>query len=446
MSDDARRLVIPSRGDGVAAAATEVIGGPLGRFARVGSRGWVYAGATLSSLGSVLVALGILQKNHCERVGWAAPGAFWRACYSDLPNGVGGGAPSSPWSLGGPGHNQPVLTAILSWGLQNLVPQGAVLHRQQIYFGICAVVITMLIAVTTISTASMLRGSPWQAAHVALSPVLITASLLSLDMLGVALATVGMAMWMRRMPLAAGALLGAAVMARSYPLVIVVAIVLIAFRERRMPEAVRMLAAGGGIVLLSLLLAVAMGGDPLEPYRAWASAPASYGSPWLILRILHVELPTTALTLVAILGWVTAVLAGMTRVSMRAPVRLGPLALTMLVIVLVTGRAFPLQAAVWILPLLAISALRWREHLVWAMVEIVYFVTVWMYAGISANPGKALAPGGYAVFSLIRLVAWGGLALASWESAEDVDERLQPVVRATAPRTAADFRARGSRT
>ena len=442
MPDDARRLVTPSRGDGVAAAATEVLGGPVGRFARTGARSWLYVGAVLSSLASVLIALGVLQKNHCERVGWGAPGAFWRGCYSDLPVGIGGRTGATPWSTGGSGHTQPVLTAYVTWALQHLVPGGGTaLHQQQIFYAICAVVITALVAATTIATASMLRGSPWQAAHVALSPVLITASLLSLDILGVALATVGMALWMRRMPLAAGVLLGAAVMARTYPLVIIAAIVLLALRERRTSEAIRLLVAAAASAVFFLLAAVAVGGDPLEPYRVWGSATASYGSPWLVSAILHVTIPPTALTVIALLGWLAALLAGMLRVSMRAPVRLGPLTLMMLVIVLVTGRSFPLQSCLWVLPLIAVCALRWREHLVWAMVEVVYFVMVWMYAGVSSNPGKALAPAGYAVFCVIRLVAYAGLAVAAWESAEDVDDRMRPAVRRPPARHDSDFRA-----
>lgn len=431
----------------MAMVATEIIGGPVGRFARVGGRSWLYVGAVLSSLASALIALGVLQKNHCETVGWGGPGAFWRACYSDLPVGVGGSAGTTPWSAGGPGQTQPPLTAFVTWGLQHLVPGGGtVLHRQQIFYAICAVLITALVAATTIATASMLRDSPWQAAHVALSPVLITASLLSLDLLGVALATIGMALWMRRMPISAGALLGAAVMARTYPLVIIAAIVLLALRERRGAAAARMVAAATVVGIFLLLAAVAVGGDPLAPYRAWGSASASYGSPWLVASILHVTLPPTALTVIALLGWLAALLAGMLRVSMRGPVRLGPLALMMLVIVLVTGRSLTLQSCLWVLPLFAISALRWREHLLWAMVEVLYFVMVWMYAGLSSNPGKALAPAGYAVFCVIRLVAYAGIAFAAWESAEDVDGRLRPVLRRPAlaeARNDADFRASG---
>lgn len=444
MAEDSRRLITPSRGDGVTKVATEVLGGPVGRFARVDGHSWLYVGAVLSAMASMVLALGVLQKNHCERVGWGAPGAFWRACYSDLPVGVGGQVGSTPWTTGGSGQTQPVLTAILTWGLQNLVPGGgSTLHKQQIFYAICAVVITVLVAGATIATASMLRGSPWQAAHVALSPVLITASLLSLDVLGVALATIGMALWVRRMPVAAGVLLAGAVMARTYPLIIIAAIVLLAIRERRGPEVVRMLASALVISVVCVFAAVAVGGDPFAPYRVWAGAAASYGSPWLVASIVGLTIAPTALTVISVLGWVVALLAGMLRVSLPGPVRLGPLTLMMLVIVLVTGRSFPLQACLWVLPLIAISAIRWREHLLWAAVEIVYFLTVWMYAGFASNPAKALAPAGYAVFCVIRLVAYGGIALASWESAEDLNDRTRPrgrpAVSSQTDRTA-DFR------
>ena len=44
-------------------------------------------------------------------------------------------------------------------------------------------------------------------------------------------------------------------------------------------------------------------------------------------------------------------------------------ALVMLAIVLVTGTALPPQASLWLLPLVALVGLRWRDHLIWAGVE-----------------------------------------------------------------------------
>lgn len=415
------RLTSPSRGEEPAALATQIIGGPTGRFAAIGRRGWTYVAAMLSALASVLVALGVLQKNHCVEDGWGSPGALWRACYSDLPVGSGGPKGGTPWSVGGAGHNEPVLTAILDWLVKQLTPGGNALATQQVYFAIGTVIIVLLIALTTLATASMLRDTPWLAAHVALSPVLITAALVSFDALGVALAAVGMALWARRHPAAAGILLGAAVMARTYPLVLIGAIVLITLRDGVREPLVRFLAGAAGAIVVCLGIAYAMGGDPLDPYRAWWNQRAGYGAPAYLLTIAHHPLPAASASIIAVLGWVVAFLIGLYltgRPGMRT--QLAPVALTMLVIVLLTGKSMSVQSCVWVLPLMALVALRWREHLLWAGAEVVYFVMTWMFIAGPSNTAKAMPGAAYAFFLLIRMIAYVGIAWASWESSEDL--------------------------
>lgn len=415
------RLTAPSRGEEPAALATGIIGGPVGRFAAIGRRGWLYAAATLCALASVLIALGVVQKGHCVRDGWGSPGALWRACYSDLP--VASGAPhgGTPWSAGGAGHTQPMLTAMLTWLINQVTPTGSGLAAQQVYFAIGTAIIVLLVALTVVATAAPLRETPWLAAHVALSPVLITAALVSFDILGVALATVGMALWARKRPLAAGILLGAAVMSRTYPLVLLGAIVLIALRDGARDALARCLAGAAGAVAVCFGLAYLMGGDPLDPYRAWWQQDAGYGALDYLLTIVHHPLPAASASIIAVLGWAIAFLLGLYLTGRPVErTQLAPLALTMLVIVLLTGKSMSVQTCLWVLPLMALVALRWREHLMWAGVEIVYFVMAWMYIAGPSNPPKAMPGAAYSFFVLLRAIAYVGIAWASWESCQDL--------------------------
>lgn len=414
--------------------STEVIGGPTGRYAAVGRRGVSYAVTVLSAVASVFVALGVLQKHSCVQNGWGAPDSLWRACYSDLA--VGLNVSGGPWASGAQG--QPVLTAILAWMLRQITPSGSSLATQQYYFAFAAVFIAVLIAVTVIATTSVLRGTPWLAAHAALSPVIVTASLVSLDAFGVALATIGMVLWMRNKPLAAGILLGAAVMARTYPLIIVAAIVMVALRDRRSRALVELLVGVAAAAAVSLCIAYLASGDPFAVYRQWNAAGAGYGSPWLVLSILKVKLSASTLTALAISGWVAALLVGAYLVMRpRHATPLAPLVLTMLVIVMCTGKSFPVQQAIWILPLLALAAMRWREHLVWAGVEVTYFVMTMVYAASGSDASHNLAPAMYVVFALVRLVAYAAIAWVSWESAEQLADLQDPDA---AARAEADLR------
>ena len=75
----------PTRGDEIAAAASEVIGGPVGRYAVRLARGWRYYAAVLAGTSAVVSGLGVLLRAPCIDTGWSSPDQFWHACFSDIP-------------------------------------------------------------------------------------------------------------------------------------------------------------------------------------------------------------------------------------------------------------------------------------------------------------------------------------------------------------------------
>jgi Glycosyltransferase family 87 len=411
---------LPSRTDRLAALATEVIGGPVGRYARVGKRVWVPAAAVLSAVASVVVALGVLQKNHCVREGWATPGSLWRMCYSDLPAAANGSAPATPFSAGGPGASQPVLTAVVTWIAQRIVPGSSTgLGRQQWYFAIAAVIIVVLVALTVTAVAWMLPSTPWRAALVALSPVLVTSALVSYDMLGVALMALGLAAWVRRYPWAAGALLGAATMARSFPVVVLAAAAMVGWQVARRDDVRKMLVAAGAVGVFCLALGYALGGDPLAAYGIWNRQQGTYGSVWIVAQICGLDLSAGTLTVIAALGWGAALTVGLRLTGRERPPSVVAVATVMLVIVMLTGKSNPVQAALWLLPLLAASALPWREYLAWAGVELIAYAGTWLYVGSSFDAQKSLPGPAYVLVATLRLMA---LAVVAWRVL-DLDTR-----------------------
>ena len=78
-------VVAPSREDPVVAAASVVAGGPAGRRALPGRRGWWTVARVLVVASMVMLALGVVEKQHCRANGWSTPDMFFHACYSDLP-------------------------------------------------------------------------------------------------------------------------------------------------------------------------------------------------------------------------------------------------------------------------------------------------------------------------------------------------------------------------
>ncbi len=234
-------VVSPSREDPVVAAASAVVGGPAGRRVAPGRRGWWSVARVLVVASMVMLALAVVQKQHCRSVGWSTPDMFFHACYSDLPvvfeqSGLAAG--DAPYAAASQGHylSQPVLTGLAMWGLAKVVPDGSVVKQDRWYLDLWTVLIALSLVGLVLVTAASARGRPWDAAHVALSPLLIPLALVSPDLLGVALASAGLLAWARSRPALAGVLLGLAVSARTYPVLLILVIGLLAARAGRLRE------------------------------------------------------------------------------------------------------------------------------------------------------------------------------------------------------------------
>jgi hypothetical protein len=422
MSTFAPESVAPTRIDPVAASASEIIGGALGRHAsssrRTAGSAWQPAAALLAALSSVTVALGVLQKGHCLTKGWSNPDQFWHACYSDLPVSAGIGH-ALPYLPGAPHLDQPLISGLVMWLVGLAVPDGSALVRQQWYFALWAVLITVIVMALVMVTAASVPRAPWRAAHVALSPVLVLAGLVSVDLLGVLLASVALWAWGRnRIPLA-GVLLGLAISARTYPLVLLFALGLLAVRSGRV-GAWRRLAA----TTLATWFAVSLpwfllnADGLLSVYRAWWRAGASYGSVWMVPGLWGHGLLQGRVTILVILSWLVAVAVGAVfALSMDRRPTVAEVSLVMLVIVVITGKTVPVQAALWLLPLIALVGLKWRDHLIWAGCEATYFVGVWLYIAGLSKPDRGLPPGLYSVLTGLRIAAWLFLLVQVWRVA-----------------------------
>jgi uncharacterized membrane protein len=432
-------VVSPSREDPVVAAASVAFGGPAGRRALPGRGGWWTVARVLVVASMVVLAVGVVQKQHCRSNGWSTPDMFFHACYSDLPvvyEQTGLATGDAPYAVASHGHylEQPVLTGLTMWGVAKLVPGGSRVAQDRWYFDLWVIVVAMCLAALVLVTVASARGRPWDAAHVALSPLLIPLALVSPDLLGVALASAGLLAWGRKQPAVAGVLLGLAISARTYPVLLVLVLGLLAARAGRVREwwvTVGWAVLAAAVVVVPWFLANPDG--VTAAYDSWRTSGAGYGSPWLIpgiwgpsASIRHHQLPgfllaslsPASVTRFAVLGWVVALLAGavLALAAPRRP-RVAQVALVVVGIVLLTGKSFPVQSSLWLVPLVALALPRWREHLAWFVAEALYFVAVWLYAASISTPTRGLPGRGYVWLLVLRLVLVGMLVVQTFRAA-----------------------------
>ncbi len=421
------RIAVPSREDDVAREAAQVIGGPLGRYAVPLGRGWRRVAAGAAAATAIPLALGVTERAPCIDGGWTTPDQFWHMCFSDLPAtfhdtnlgaGIGAlfaGGPQAPTPA------QPPLTAMVMSALGGLVPDGSAVSRDRTYFGFWAVLIAVAVALVAWWTAGATRRTPARAAHVAFAPVVALATFVGPDALGVALASAAMYLWSRSRLVWSGVLFGLAISARSYPVLLLLACLFVALRAGRLRQwLVTATAAAVAFAVPLAGLAVTNPDAAVRSYAAWAQAGAGFGSPWVIGQVNGIPLTGVAVTVLAVLGWVAAVAVGafLALASPRRP-PVAEVGLVMVAVVMLTGKSMPVQSALWLVPLVALVGLAWRDHLIWAGAEALHFGAVWLYlAGISA-PDRGLPAGWYSLFLLVRLVAIAWLVRQTWRASRD---------------------------
>jgi hypothetical protein len=322
---------------------------------------------------------------------------------------------------------------------------------------------------------------PWDAAHLALSPLLVTAGLISYELLAVTLSAIALLALGRGRPLIGGLLLGLAV--SSAPQVAVIGVVTAVLAGRYRLAAARVAAscavfAGSALgcwLIVRILLLRGVTGELVTAGKGWFESVPGYGSVWLGPQLLEASRPGPLTSvggraLLAVFGWIfgigplggtaTSVLSLLLLVVLgamilratlimdppdgppvdempfgehpmdRAPMdhlsadaapagpslgrlvtdKVAPLSLALLSAVLLSAKSLPVQASLLLLPLIALSGLRWRDHLIWVATELVYFVGIWLYIAGETTPNRGLPAAFYLPLLAARLagIAWIG--------------------------------------
>lgn len=419
-------IAAPSRSDSVVRMASQVIGGPAGQRLASG-RGVFYASTILVLLAMMLLGLGAVQKQHCRAVGWTTPDQFWHTCYSDIPvlyGGAGLGGQDRPGLQEVVAHGSlgPPVQAAAMWGVSALV-HGSPRQAARRYFDLSTVVLGAVLAATVGLVVIGSRRRCWDAAHVALAPILVTVALVNYDLLGVALMTAALVAWGRRHPVLAGVLFGLAAGAKPLTALLVVAVFAVALRAGRLVPFVA-LAVSGVLTWFGvrLLLFPGWDGGLKSSWESFKGVVPGYGSIWLVPQLLSQSQPkgthswysgptlgAAASTTANVLGLIVVVVVAVTLVLV-APQRprLALIALFIVASSLLVSKAVPVQASLILLPLVAFAGLRWRDHLLWAVAELGYFVGTWMYIAGLSKPDRGLPAGFYLVLLVVRLaaIAW----------------------------------------
>ncbi|CAL9471499.1 glycosyltransferase family 87 protein [Streptomyces sp. enrichment culture] len=388
---DRRPVVCPTRQDEVAAAGSELIGGPVGRRARLGADVLTPVRVVvLVALG--MFALGMVQKLPCYNWAWfrGAASQYTHACYSDIPHlfvARGFSEGLTPYFDRIAGDMQyleyPVLTGLFMQVAAWLTPGfGDLQQREQMYWMVNAGMLLVCTAVIAVCVARTHRRRPWDALLVALAPAFALTATINWDLLAIALTAAAMLMWSRGRALAFGVLLGLATAAKLYPFLLLGPLLVLCWRAGKWREfAAALLGTAGAWLVVNLPVMVLAPEGWKRFYVFSQERSVDFGSFWLILTQrfgLDVRIETVNTTASALMLLACAGIAALALAAPRRP-RFAQLAFLVVAAFILTNKVYSPQYVLWLIPLAALARPRWRSFLVWQACEVAYFLGIWMY-------------------------------------------------------------------
>lgn len=401
------------------AGLTTSVGGPAGTRLRRRRRGPLAPLAPVVLLLALPLSLAALRQAGCLARGWAGGTPLWRQCRSPLVESVASadlGRGLGAYLTGVVRLDEPVLTGAATSLLAGLVP-GAGAGAQRWFLVLWTVLAAALLAGLVVAIGTVRRHPDADPVALALSPVLALTVLLSADLLPVALAVVAVWAWSRDRVRLAGVVAGLAVLGGAFAAVVLLAMALVPGPGGR--GSVRRLLATAGGTALTVCLAVLLAdpGTLTRPYAAWLGDGAGPGSPWYLPTLARHPVDPTPVALIALLGCGLAAALVVLMARRRPRPVVGAAVLVGLAVVLLTAPALPPAAAIWLVPFVALTGIRWRDHLLWAGAEAVHAVAYHGHLIAEADPAKGLPPGWYALALSLRLLAMGWLAHQAWVAA-----------------------------
>jgi uncharacterized membrane protein len=348
--------------------------------------------------GSLLGALlGYTQKLACSSGGaWNNfVGQFRANCYTDIyPLYYGEGLSNGKVPYTGHPVEYPVLIGGMmqaaAWAVHGVTDAYA---RGRDFYYVTVVMLAVCLVVGVLATAYAAGpGRRWTALLVALSPALIVNAYVNWDLLAMALTACGMAVWAARRPALAGALLGLAVAAKFYPLLVFGALFLLCLRAGQFRAFAKCL-AGGAVawLVVNVPVAIAARANWGRFYAFSRSRGADWGSVWYMFQHYNVPLLGSAVKLNLMSSGLFAVAAiaigALTLAAARRP-RLPQVAFLLLAAFLICNKVWSPQYVVWLVPLAVLARPRWWPYVLWQLAELAYFFGIWGYfVFLYAPPG-----------------------------------------------------------
>ena len=355
----------------------------------------------------ILIALAICASlfsfakfSHCENTGWATPGQYIHACYSDLPALYGSrGLDKNAWPFTSDENSveYPVVTAMVMYVTSFVANSPASYFNVNIFFLILLFVATVLL---------VRKIRPEFAYLVPVAPAMIASLFINWDLWAIATMMLAIYWFDRKQYLHSSLVMGLSISTKFLPVFLLIPIAFILWRDAKVKELVKYVAVLAATwIAINLPFALTTPTGWWRFYKLNLERGADWGSFWLALQQLGFSL--TNLNYLSILLLLIALtIVALLLFELKYTPTLASVAFIVLASVMLASKVYSPQYVLWLTPLAAIALTNKKDlhaFWLWQATEVIYHVAIWQHIASVTGAKLGLAAAPYAVLTLVRI-------------------------------------------
>jgi uncharacterized membrane protein len=355
---------------------------------------------TLVVLAIFASLLSFAKFSHCENTGWATPGQYIHACYSDLPALYGSrGLDKNAWPFTSDDNSveYPVVTAMVMYVTSFVANSPVSYFNVNIFFLILLFVATVLL---------VRKIRPEFAYLVPVAPAMIASLYINWDLWAIATMILAIYWFDRKQYLHSSLVMGVSISTKFLPIFLLIPIAFILWRDAKVRELVKYVAVVAGTwIAINVPFALTTPTGWWRFYKLNLERGADWGSFWLALQQLGFSLTNlNYLSILLLLIALTTV--ALLLFELKYTPTLATVAFIVLASVMLASKVYSPQYVLWLTPLAAIALTNKKDlhaFWLWQATELIYHVAIWQHIASVTGAKLGLAATPYAVLTLVRI-------------------------------------------
>ena len=348
--------------------------------------------------------LSFLKFNHCRLNDWTSPDNYIHACYTDIPalfSERGLDTNTFPFSSATNSIEYPPIIGLGNWLISFITPNT---NSHRWFFDINILLITILF----FGCALIVRKMQPQLTYLFIfAPAVIASLFINWDIWAVVTALLAIYYFDQKKYEPSAIWLGVSIATKFFPIVLLLPIAVIFYRNKKVRELFRYLSTTFIIwAAFNLPIMLTYFDGWWRFYKLNLERSADFGSIWYGLSLLNIDSPSLNLIYPVIS---IGLFAGFTfyLIRLKKTPKLAQVALFAVVIFTTVGKVYSPQFVLWLTPLAVIALTNSRQQItfwLWQATEIIYHLAIWQYLALFTGAQFGLPAGGYVISIALRVV------------------------------------------